>query len=196
METTQRRPLQPSTHLAHLSLPLAPKLHPLLHNPHITQITSELRGTYGPFGQFFPIIGLVHFVKTCKVYKCSLFQLKTMMHSCTSRSRNCLVLLHACLVFFCRVCPSLTSLSHTYTTISLRREHTSGLVHRVPLPRLLFSVIHVLFYPFLIKNGLYMVCKRCKAVLFIVCSQEHYMIFAERIENRMQSPLFAWVGYF
>lgn len=133
METTQRRPLQPSTPLAHLSLPLAPKLHLLLHNPHITQITSELRGTYGPFGQFIPIIGLVHFVKTCKVYKCSLFQLKTMMHSCTSRSRNCLVLLHACLFF--SVCLSLKSLSHTYTKMSLRREHTSGLVHRVPLPR-------------------------------------------------------------
>lgn len=110
METTQRRPLQPSAPLALLSLPLAQKLRLLLHNPGITQITSVLRppsfrGTYGPFGHFIPIIGLVQFEKTCKVYKCSLFQLKTMMHSCTSRSRICLVQLHACLFFY--VCLSL-----------------------------------------------------------------------------------------
>lgn len=77
VETTQRGPLQPSSPLAHLLLPLAPKFRLLFHNPSITQITSDLgspspRGTYGPFGHFIPIIGLVHFVQTYKVYKCPL----------------------------------------------------------------------------------------------------------------------------
>lgn len=74
METTQRGPLQPSTPLAHLPLPLAPKLRLLFYDPDIAQITSDLRGTYGPFGRFIPIIGLVQLVQTYKVYKCPLLR--------------------------------------------------------------------------------------------------------------------------
>lgn len=77
METTQRGPLQPPTSLAHLPFPLAQKFRLFFHNPDIAQITYDLGspslgGTYGPFGHFIPIIGLVQFVQTYKVYKCPL----------------------------------------------------------------------------------------------------------------------------
>lgn len=72
------------------------------------------------------------------------------------------------------VSPSLLflSLSHTYTQISLRREHTSGLVHSVPLPRtaiFCYTCALSFFFTllFLIKNGLYIVSKKDVKLSFL-----------------------------